>query len=176
MADVDWESLFVPTLSIAELVLRGTLVYLALFVFLRVLPKREMGGIGMADVLVIVLISDAAQNAMSSDYRSITEGIVLVLTILFWSLAVDWIDHKFPQLGLNSAEPLPLIKDGRLLRKNMDKEQISEAELMSQLRQKGLESARYVKRAYIEGDGHFSVIVDNRRRARQEPDSSQSGR
>src|SRR5688572_5832266 len=175
MSSIDWESVFIPTLSLGELILRGSLIYLALFLFLRVLPKREMGGIGMADVLVIVLISDAAQNAMSSDYRSITEGVVLVLTILFWSLAVDWIDHKFPRLGLNSAQPLPLIKNGRLLRKNMDKEQISEDELLSQLRQKGLESPRHVKRAYIEGDGHFSVIVDNER-LRQETNASDSRR
>ena len=164
MAAVDWNSLFVPELSLLELVLRGTLIYLALFLILRVLPRREMGGIGMADVLVIVLISDAAQNAMSSEYKSVTEGVVLVLTILFWSLAVDWLDHKFPQLRLNSSAPLPLIKDGRLLRKNMDKEQISEAELMSHLRQKGLDSANHVKRAYLEGNGHFSVIVDDSRR------------
>lgn len=165
MIAMDWQAMFVPTHSIAELIARGTLIYLLLFVLLRLLPKREVGGIGVADLLMIVLISDAAQNAMSSDYRSLTEGAVLVVTILFWAYAVDWLDYRFPRLHLSSAPPLPLIKDGRLLRRNMEKEKITEDELMSQLRQKGLETADNVKSASIEGGGHFSVILKEPARA-----------
>ncbi len=166
MATVDWQAMFIPSVSIFELIARGTLIYLLLFLFLRFLPRREVGGIGVADLLMIVLISDAAQNAMSSDYKSIPEGITLVLTILFWSYAVDWLDQKFPGLHLSGSPPLPLIRNGRLLRKNMEKEQITEDEILSQLRQKGLESPSKVKSAYIEGDGHFSVIVNNSRSRR----------
>jgi len=159
MSDIDWHSLFIPTLSVAELILRGTVIYLMLFLFLRFLPRREMGGLGIPDLLMIVLIADAAQNAMSSNYESITEGLILVLTIIFWSTAVDWVDHKFPQLHLSASPPVLLIKGGRLLRKNMEREQITEGELMGQLREKGLEDPRQVTKAYIEGDGKFSVIV-----------------
>ena len=161
MGNIDWHSLFVPTLSLVELMIRGTVIYLMLFMLMRFLPRREMGGIGVADLLMVVLIADAAQNAMSSDYKSITEGLVLVSTILFWSLAVDWLDHKFPHFHLSAAAPVLLIKDGRLLRKNMDYEQITEDELMSQLRQKGLETPQRVAKAYIEGDGKISVILKN---------------
>jgi uncharacterized membrane protein YcaP (DUF421 family) len=74
-----------PSLHIAEIILRGTIVYLFLFVLLRIL-RRGAGAIGISDLLVVVLIADAAQNAMASEYKSITEGLILVTTIVFWGL------------------------------------------------------------------------------------------
>src|SRR5690554_4541393 len=86
----DWQNVFVPAMPMLEVVLRGTLVYLALFTLLRLVPRREIGSIGAADLLMIVLIADAAQNALGADYRSVTEGVTLVATILFWSYVIDW--------------------------------------------------------------------------------------
>jgi uncharacterized membrane protein YcaP (DUF421 family) len=68
---IDWESVFVPSLSLLEIVLRGSLIYLFLFIVLRVL-RRGAGTIGISDLLVVVLIADAAQNAMGSEYKSVT--------------------------------------------------------------------------------------------------------
>ncbi|MEP6922515.1 MAG: YetF domain-containing protein [bacterium] len=156
---IDWNSVFVPTVSIPEIILRGTVMYLMLFAVLRIL-RREAGGLGIADVLVIVLIADAAQNAMSSTYKSVTEGVVLVGTIVFWDVALDWLAFRFPGFQrLIRPAPLLLIKDGRMQRKHMRQEMISEDELMSQLRQQGVENVTEVKKACLEGDGRVSVIT-----------------
>ena len=72
--EIDWQSVFIPSLHIGEIVLRGTIVYLFLFILLRLL-RRGAGAIGISDLLVVVLIADAAQNAMASEYKSITEGL-----------------------------------------------------------------------------------------------------
>lgn len=77
---LDWKTIFVPTMSVAEIFLRGTVIYLLLFGILRVL-RREAGAISVGDLLVVVLVADAAQNAMAGDYKSITEGVLLVGTI-----------------------------------------------------------------------------------------------
>ncbi|MDX6612118.1 MAG: hypothetical protein QOD75_1304 [Blastocatellia bacterium] len=155
---IDWQSVFVPTVSPLEMIFRGTLVYLLLFGVLRLL-RREAGGLGIADVLVIVIIADAAQNAMSSDYKSITEGAILVGTILFWDYTLDYLGYRFPRFQrLIRPKPLLLIKDGKMQRKNMRAEMITEEELLSQLREEGLEGAANVKKCYLEGDGHISVI------------------
>ncbi|HEX8286306.1 MAG TPA: YetF domain-containing protein [Pyrinomonadaceae bacterium] len=158
LLNIDWNAVFVPTVSLAEVMLRGTFVYLLLFFVLRVL-RREAGALGISDLLVVVLIADAAQNAMSSEYKSVTEGAVLVGTIVAWDYALDWLGFRFPafQRVLRPA-PLPLVKDGRMLRRNMRKEMISTEELMSQLREQGVASLGEVKRCYLEGDGHVSVI------------------
>ena len=72
LLQIDWKSVFVPSLHLGEIFLRGTIVYLSLFFLLRML-RREAGAISISDLLVVVLIADAAQNAMASEYKSITE-------------------------------------------------------------------------------------------------------
>jgi len=156
--NIDWHAVFVPTVSVVEIIFRGTLVYLLLFTVLRVL-RREAGGIGIADVLVIVLVADAAQNAMASEYKSVTEGAVLVGTIVFWNYTLDFLGYRFPRFQrLIRPAALPLIKNGRMLRKNMKSEMITEEELLGQLRQQGIDDVRGVKTCCLEGDGRISVI------------------
>ena len=155
---VDWESVFVPSLSILEIVLRGSLVYLFLFVMLRLL-RRGAGAIGISDLLVVVLIADAAQNAMGSEYKSVTEGIVLVLTIVGWDYLLDWLGFRVPALRrLLRPAALILIKDGKMQKRNMRKEMITEEELIGELREQGVDDVEEVKLSFMESDGHISVV------------------
>ncbi len=155
---IHWERVFVPDIPL-ELVLRGSLFYLALFALLRFVLKREAGALGIADLLVVVLIADAAQNGMAADYTSLPDGLVLVGTIVFWSYALDWLGYRFPRVRrFVQPRPLLLVKDGRLLRRNLRRELISEDELLSQLRLQGCDDLAAVKAAYMEGDGRISVV------------------
>jgi len=157
-SSIDWQALFVPSLHVGEVVLRGTLVYLFLFFLLRIL-RREAGHIGISDLLVVVLIADAAGNAMSSEYHSFTEGAILVTTIALWDYFVDWLSYSVPALRrLLRPAPLLLIRDGRMQRRNMQREKIQEEELLAQLREKGVDSVADVKECYLEGNGRVSVI------------------
>ncbi len=157
--NVNWQKVFIPSAPLAELVVRGSLVYLLLFMILRFLPNRQIAAMGIADLLVVILFANAAQNAMSSDYTAITDGIILVLTIIFWNYLLNWLSYKFPPLErFLSSPPLPLVKDGRLLYRNLRRELITNDELMSQLRKQGVEDLAKVKAAYMESDGSISVI------------------
>lgn len=158
--NVNWRELFVPSISIVELIIRGSLVYLVLFSILRFIPSRQLGTLGITDLLVVVLFAEAAQNAMASDYTSITEGVILVATVIFWSYCLNWLGYHFPafQHFLNPP-PLPLVKNGQMLYRHMRRELITEDELMSELRQQGVESLADVKQAYMEADGSISVIA-----------------
>ena len=159
MFEVDWNELLVPSGSLAEIAIRGTVIYAALFAAMRFLPRREIGGVGPSDILVIVLIADAVQNGMAGEYRSITEGILLVGVIFFWATVIDWLDYRFPGLHLAEAKPVAVIRDGRFLHENMKRDMLSEDELMAQLRGHGLDSPRNVVAAYIEGDGKLSILL-----------------
>jgi uncharacterized membrane protein YcaP (DUF421 family) len=157
--NIDWAGMFIPTTSLIEVILRGTLMYLGLFVLLRVVPTRQIGSVGMADLLVIVLIADVSQNAFAADYRSLTEGFLLVATILFWNYVIDLLGYSSERLERYIEQPrLTLIDDGEILRDNMHKEKISHAELMSQLRQHGIDAPASVKLASIEPNGRISVV------------------
>ena len=155
----DWNAMFIPAIGLFEIVLRGTIMYLVLFAILRFLGRRQAGHFGPADLLVIVLIADAAQNALGAEYRSVTEGILLVSTLVAWDYALDWAAWRFPALRpILKAPSLKLIENGRILRSNLRAEMLSVDELMSQLREEGIEDVKDVKLARLEGDGRLSVI------------------
>ena len=159
MFDVDWQKLFVPSASLAEIFIRGSVIYLTLFLAMRFLPRRAIGSVGASDILVIVLISETVSNALQGGAESIADGLLLAAVILGWALLIDFLDYKLPSWNIASAKPLELIRDGKMIQKNLAREQITEDEVLSQLRMHGLASAAEVAVAHLEGDGHVSVIV-----------------
>ncbi len=178
LIDVGWRELFVPTHSLMEMVVRGTLMYVALFLIFRFVMKRQTGSVGLADILVIVIIADAAQNAFARSYESISEGIVLVLTIVFWNFVIDWASFRFPAVGrLLQEPPLTLVRDGVMIRQNMRREFITIDELDSLLRKQGIDDLAKVKLASMESDGEISVVAQEKgaspkrggRRSRRSP-------
>src|SRR6476661_8277073 len=156
--DIDWHSMFVPTESILEILIRGTIMYLGMYAVLRIF-RRQSGSIGVADLLVIVVIADAAQNGMAGDSKSITEALILIAVIVLWDFFLDWLGFKSAFVGkLLEPEALLMIEDGKILKKNLQKELITEDELESQIRQQGVENVKDVKKCYLESNGKFSVI------------------
>ncbi len=157
---INWQAIFVPSISVLELAIRGSLVYLALLSVLRLLPGRQLGTLGITDLLVVVLFAEAAQNAMASNYTSITEGAILVGTVVFWSYLLNWLGYKLPQFQrFMNPPPLLLVKNGRIIERHLQRELITEDELMSKLRQQGVEFLTDVKLAYMESDGRISIIT-----------------
>lgn len=156
---VDVAELFQLSLPAAEIVLRGTVIYWFLFFLFRFVLRRDVGAVGIADILVLVIIADAAQNAMAGDYKTISDGILLVSTLVGWNLALDWLSfHCKPFRRFAAPRTLCLVKDGCMQKRNMRREYITEDELWSQLRLNGVKSLDQVKEVYLEPDGGFSII------------------
>jgi uncharacterized membrane protein YcaP (DUF421 family) len=151
--------IFAVHVPISELVLRGTLVYWLLFLIFRFVLRRDVGAVGIADILLLVIVADAAQNAMSGGYETFTEGAILVLTIVAWNWLLDMLSYRFA-IVRRFATPvrLQLVRDGIPVRRNMRREYITMEELREKLREQGLEKLADVKAAYLEGDGQISVI------------------
>ena len=155
---IDWREVFVPSMSLLEVVFRGSFLYLTILFLLRIF-RREAGAMSTADLLVIVLVADAAQNAMAAEYKSITEGVVLVATIFAWNYVLDWLAfHSRWVYRLLHPAPLLLVKEGLVQRRNLRSELLTLEDLREQLREQGIESVAQVKRCFLEADGHLSVI------------------
>lgn len=156
----DWTALFVPDTPLLEIVVRGSVMYLALFTLLRVILKRESGTTGVTDLLVIVLLADAAQNGMSGGYNSITDGVLLVGVIVGWSYLLNAIAYRW-QAAARLIRPgsLVLVRDGRILRHNMRRELITNEELHALLRKQGIADLARVREVRMESDGAFSVTT-----------------
>jgi hypothetical protein len=146
MLEVDWSRIFGVDTSLAELLVRGTVMYWFLFAMFRFVMRREAGQVGIADILIVVIIADASQNAFSGEYRSVTEGVVLVATLVFWNVLIDWLSFRSPAFA-RFAEPAPLllIRDGRLLERNMRREMLTRDELLGKLREQGVEKPEEVR-------------------------------
>lgn len=160
MLNIDWSRLFVPSVPIVETIIRGTVVYLVVFTLLRLVLKRETAALNLTDLLVIVLIADAVQDAMSFGHQSITDGLILVVVIIFWDYALDWLAYHYPRVErFVHPPPLLLVRDGRIERQALQRELITETELYGLLRQEGAEEISNVERAYLESNGRISVIL-----------------
>jgi uncharacterized membrane protein YcaP (DUF421 family) len=171
MFDLDWAGLFMPSVSVVEIFIRGTLIYLMLLALLRFTPNRMSGTIGVTDLLLIVLLANAVQNSLVAGHESLTDGAVLVLTIITWSFTLNWLGYRFPRIQrLITPAPLPLVKDGHVFQRNMRKELITEGELMTQLREQGVDDIAKVKMAHMEGDGRISVVVRDGYNTTSRPD------
>jgi len=156
---IDWHGMLYPSHSILEVVLRGSVMYLLLFLFMRVILKRQTGSLGVTDLLLITLLADASQNGMAGEYRSVPEGVALVLTIIFWAYALDWLSfHSEWVRRLVEPQPLLLVHNGRMLKDNMRRELVTVDELRGQLREQGIDNINEVARATIESNGSVSVI------------------
>lgn len=156
---IDWYEIFSFDVPFLEIFVRGTIMYLFLILIMRFGMNRVMGTIGVSDMLVIVVIADASQNAMAGSYNSIGDGLVLVATIVFWAWLFDFLSYRFPFMEkLLQPRKVCLIKNGRYMRQNMARELITKEELMGQLRINGLEDVKQVKEACIESNGEISVI------------------
>jgi uncharacterized membrane protein YcaP (DUF421 family) len=171
MFEIDWQQIFGFEKPFLELFIRGTVMYWFLFLIFRFVLRRDVGALGIADVLLIVIIADAAQNAMSDDYKSLPEGMVVVGTLVLWNVVIDWLHYHVPAFA-RFAEPreLLLIREGRVLERNLRRELITRDELMSKLREQGVEKPEEVRWAYMESDGQISVrrYADDGRRVRRE--------
>lgn len=154
-----WEEMFATTTPLLELFLRGTVTFLALILALRVVGQREAGGLGLTDLLVVVLVADAAGVGLQGDANSITDSFILVGTIFFWSVALDAMSYRWPRFAnIVKARPKALIRDGELNRSVMRREFMTRGEVLSQLRLDGITDLEEVKRAYLEPNGLISVV------------------
>jgi uncharacterized membrane protein YcaP (DUF421 family) len=157
---MSWAEIFALSASPLEPIIRGTVMYLALFVLFRLVIRRRIGAVGMSDILLVVIIADAAQNGLSGEAHSVTEALLVVGTIFFWNWVIDWLNYNVPALRkLLEAPPLPLIEHGRLLRRNLRHEYVTLDELEAKLREHGVSDFSQVERATMEADGNVSVIT-----------------
>ena len=153
--------MFVPTGSLLELVVRGSLMYLLILAGFRIF-RRDAGSLSVSDLLVVVLIADAAQNGMAGEYKSLTEGVVIVATIFAWNYVLDWLAYRSRFVyWLLHPPSLLLIRNGQIQFRNLRSQLITKDDLLEQLREQGVDSVERVKKCFLESDGRMSVIRED---------------
>lgn len=157
-----------------QIVVRSALVYAAVFLGLRLMGKRQLGQMTIFDLVVILLIANAVQNAMVGPDTSLQGGILAAFVLLLANLLLSRLRLVNPKVErLVEGAPTMLISDGQYLDANLRKEGIDRTEVESALREHGLADAKGVRMAYLEPDGSISIVprtarvLRSRKRVRQ---------
>lgn len=154
-----WDTILKPDIRITESILRGTILYFAVFIIMRSTLRRTAGELSMLDFIFVLLVANGAADSMIGGSISVVNGVVLILTIVAWNYALNTLSWYIPLIErFTSPPPLQIVHDGKMLKRNMRKEFITESELMAQLREDGIDDIALVKSALLEGDGNISVI------------------
>lgn len=157
----DWSSIFAPQNTLLEHLARGTALYFGILLLMRCMPRRSGGELAAMDLVFVVLIANAAANAMG-EYGSVSDGLLLAMVLMGWNVLINFLSYRVPLIErLVSAPPLQVVRNGQLLRRNMRREFLTEEELTTYLRKDGFEDLGEVKAAYIEGDGKITAVGRN---------------
>lgn len=148
--------------SLLDIAFRSTCVYLFMLVAFRVFGKRELSQLSIADLTLVVLISNAVQNAMVGENTSLIGGLTAGVVLFALNMIIGYLMFRFkPIRKIIQSEPVTLIYNGKIIKKNLDEVLLSEDELNAAVREHGVANCQDVSLAVMEVDGNISVITEN---------------
>jgi len=144
-------------------VLRGLLVYTFLLIVFRISGKRTLSQATSFDLVLLLIISETTQEAMVDNDHSITNGFLLIATLVGTSILLAALKQHFPKLELLlDGQPVLVVNKGRLLHDVMNKTHVDEEDILSAARSlHGLERLDQIKYAILERDGNISIVPNS---------------
>ncbi|MCL4298517.1 MAG: DUF421 domain-containing protein [Anaerolineae bacterium] len=141
-------------------VIRGLIVYFFLLVVFRVAGKRALSETTTFDLVLLLIISETTQQAMIDNDHSITNGALLILTLVFADILLSLLKQKVPALQkLVDSTPIVLVENGQPIKDRMDKTRVDESDILEAARElQGLERLDQIKYAVLERGGKITVV------------------
>lgn len=143
-----------------EILARGTVVFFIITLVFRYMPKRQTGNLSPNDMIALVIVGSLAADAIMGEAKSVPDLLLMILVILAWDYLFNLADYYVPNFRrITQDSPTLLIHQGVLLKDNLRKEMLTEAELAASLRKQGVSDMSRVQQAVLEADGQISVVV-----------------
>ncbi len=141
-----------------ELVLRGLIVYVFLIVLLRVTGKRQVGQLAPFDLVLLLVLSNAVQNAMTGGDNSVLGGLISASVLVLLNYAAGLLTYRSKRLeSLFEGRPEVLVHNGKVFTDVMAREKLTHHELNAALRSAGCACVEQVHYAILENNGTISV-------------------
>jgi len=145
-----------------DIVVRTAVIYLTLLVLLRLTGKRQVGQLTPFDLLLLLLLANAVQNAMVGPDSSVPGGLIAAGTLFALNALVAWLVRRNRGTAtLVEGTPTLLIRHGEVLTQNLHHEGITEEDLIRALREHGVDDVKSVRAAILEVDGSISVMRED---------------
>ena len=146
-----------------EFVVRAIIVFVFLMVLLRITGRRQIGQLAPFDLVLLLVLSNALQNAMNGGDNSITGGIISAVTLVSINWLVGYVAFKNKRLAqVIEGKPEVLIHNGHVYRDVMARERLTQSELDAALRRAGCASVADVHFAMLENNGQITVRAKDR--------------
>jgi uncharacterized membrane protein YcaP (DUF421 family) len=156
-----------------ETLVRAAVIYVALLVIFRIMGQRSLSQITTFDFVLLLIISEAIQNGLVGQSYSVTNALLLILTLVGIDLALSELKQHSPRLEKwMEGLPVILVDEGRLLHDRMNKARVDESDILTAARQAhGLERLEQIKYAVLERSGGISIVPwdDAARAGRERP-------
>lgn len=154
-----FHAMWSPGIPVLEKILRPIIVYLFLIIAMRLAGKRELAQLSTLDLVVMLTLSNAVQNAIIGSDNSVTGGIIGATALLASDYVATRVMFRYRAVDrLLEGEPTLLVEHGEILRQNLNREMITEAELMSAIRRQGIDHIADVEKVILETGGTISVF------------------
>jgi uncharacterized membrane protein YcaP (DUF421 family) len=151
-------TMLIPSLSVAEILLRAVCVYAFLFLLIRFGGKRHVGEMAPFDLVLLLVLSETVQNALIADDTSLLGGLISAASLVLMSRFMGYMSWRSRRAErIFEGVPVILIRHGKLLEKALAQEQITRSELMEALRRDGCTAFSSVRYAILENDGTITV-------------------
>lgn len=142
-----------------DIVLRAAVAYVFIIFILRVIGRRELSNLGPSDIVLLVVMGDLLQNAVTQADDSVTGMFLAISTFAVLTVAMSFLTFKVRRARvLVEGEPLIVVQDGRLIEANLRQERLSVDDLCEQARGQGIESLDDVKWCVLESSGSLSFV------------------
>ena len=142
-----------------DVVLRSVAVYIFIVLAIRIFGKKELAQLSVIDLVFILLISNAVQNAMVGSDTSLLGGITAALALFLTNYIFKKLLYRSNKISeLIQGKAIMLVYEGKLLPENLRLAEITEVEIQAAAREHGVESIQEVKLAILEVDGNISIV------------------
>ena len=142
-----------------EIVLRASAMFLVVYGLLRLMGKRELGQLAPFELVTLIVMGDLIQQGVTHQDFSMTGATLAILTFAAWSLLFNFLAHRFPPVRrVLEGQPIVLIRDGRPVGRNLDRERIDQDELAAEMRLAGISALDQIAWAILEPEGKISFI------------------
>lgn len=142
-----------------DIVLRAVVVFVFIFVVMRLIGRRELGNLEPFDLVLLVVTGDLVQQGITQSDNSVTGALLAISTIALLTTLVSYLSFRVRRLRpLLDGEPLVLVDDGRLIERNLRRERISAEEVAAEARLQNIASIDQVRWAVLETTGEISII------------------
>ena len=140
--------------------IRTVFFYFFIFIVYRMMGKREVGQLGIIDLIVSILIAELATISIENYDNNILSSVIPILTLLILQLSLAYLTLKKPKVRIFlDGNPSLIIKEGKINYKEMQKQKYNLEDLMIQIREKGYRSIEEIEYAILENNGTLSVFA-----------------